>query len=194
MIAAWQKKWYAQWGFVNMSLASDFNMYYNGTVVLTETGLPFRVTGVDGGRRDDLSTLVFFGEEIYNGRGERRSREISHSNVNFKLPNLGWRKVNGNPRWVCYKPYKTVKKGLHYVRVDGLREGEFSRQNIWNLFQGFEGRISDDWCLIDDRVMFKRAQVGVQTDENQFSLIEPARYLAPRLERLVPGSSIIIQA
>lgn len=175
-----------------MSLPSDFGMYYQGTVILTggDEQLPFLINGVDGG--ESFSSLRFHGSVITDAAGRTRSREIAYDDLDFHLPDIGWRLVNGTPKWITYKTVKTVRKGLHPIRLDGFNERDFNRSNIWSLFQDFEGRISDDWCIIDDALMFKRVRVGTANPDGSMALLPEARYLLPRLQLQLPNAQITV--
>lgn len=174
-----------------MSLAGDFNMYYQGTVLYVNQGgarLPFIVSTVDGGSTRE--SLTFYGNVIVDEAGHVRSHEFRFSDLDFTLPSLGWCLVDGTPRWVTYKVVKTVKKGLHPVRLANFAEGNFSRRNIWALTQPFEGRISDDWCTHNGKVLFKGFEVGDVNEDGSFTLISTAEYLVSRLELLRPDLQI----
>lgn len=177
-----------------MSLAGDFGMYYQGTVVFVNDGgehRPFIINSVDG--RETLSSLRFFGNVITDEEGRTRRAEFDHDDIDFSLPEIGWRRVNGVPRWITYKTVKTVRKGLHPIRLSNFGENDFTRANIWQLTQTFEGRISDDWCIIGEDLMFKGFKVGVVTGENSVTLVGSAEYLIPRLERLRPNYQINVE-
>lgn len=166
-------------------------MYFQGSVIFTgdEAHLPFLVNGVEGG--NTLSSLRFYGNVITDGEGRVSRREILHDDLDFHLPDIGWRLINGIPKWITYKTIKTVRKGLHPIRLDGMNERDFNRTNIWNLFQDFEGRISDDWCVIGTDLMFKRVKVGNANADGSFELVPEAGYLQNRLQLQKPDSRII---
>lgn len=175
-----------------MNLSSDFGMYYNGTIIFTgdDAHLPFLVSGVEGG--ETLESLRFYGQVIIDAEGRTERRTIAYNDLDLNLPDLGWRLVNGSPKWITYKTVKTVRKGLHPIRLDGFHDRDFNRQNIWSLFQDFEGRISDDWCKIGDDLMFKRVKVGSVNADGSYDLLPGAEYLVSRLELQQPGSQINI--
>lgn len=177
-----------------MSLYNDFGMYYCGTVVLTPEGRPFIIRNVDrrSGGREVLSDLRFQGDEIMNASGDRNTRTIAHDDMNFDLPPLGWRLINGAPRWVTYRPYKTVKKGLHPVRLSNFTDRDFNRTNIWSLFQDFEGRISDDWCIVGTELWFKGFLAGNVESNGNLVLLHESQYLRPRLAAQVTGRTITV--
>ncbi len=178
-----------------MSLPSDFSMYYSGTVVRAQGGLPFIIQGVDRGNgpREALTSLRFTGDLIIDGSGNRERAVFAYSDVDFNLPTLGWRMIGGKARWVTYRPYKTVKKGIHPVRLANFHDRDFTRENIYQLFQSFPGRISDDWCTVGNDLLFKGSIVGTKLEDESLQLLSAARYLQPRLEAQVTSTPITIQ-
>lgn len=177
-----------------MSLAGDFNMYYQGTVIYVEQGgvrYPFLINSVDG--RESLSSLRFYGNLIIDADGRTRGADFNYDDLDFTLPEIGYRMVNGTPRWITYKTMKTVRKGLHPIRLANFNDHDFSRPNIWQLSQTFPGRISDDWCQIEDALMFKGFQVGTVSGRD-VTLSREAEYLQGRLEQLRPDFNITVAA
>lgn len=178
-----------------MSLSGDFSMYYSGTVVRTPGGLPFIIQGIErnGGPREELSSLRIIGDIILDSRGRRERGEFDHDDVIFELPVLGWRMIGGVPRWLTYRPYKTVKKGIHPVRLFGFKDRDFNRENIFQLFQAdFPGRISDDWCEVGTELRYKGLIFGSVNPNGNLELLYTAQYMQPRLAALVGDRVITI--
>lgn len=170
-----------------MALAHDFANYYNNTYIglrLNGKLVPFFVQNVHGGRGDDIETLKVDGYYLENG--ERRFREnvlLRKTDVELTLPEVGYVLVQGQARWLRYKPQRTMSKGLCGRRLVGAMMNDRVAAAIYERSQLHPMAIQ--FMAHNDKVLYKGRIVG-EVVNAKWVLEKPYKYLGMFIAKVFP--------
>lgn len=166
-----------------MSLRSDFSMYFSSTVLGLKKSdgsiNPFHVFDVTSG--STLSNFQFTGVEVLDAQGRTRETAVSWGDLETKLPNLGYIRVDGEFVWLSYCQRKTVKKGVCALRIEQSDRVSLTAEVMWQLYHPSDHDLpSRDFLHEDSEIFYKGFKIGTR-EGNTISIIPSAEFLMNRL-------------
>lgn len=189
-----------------MSLANDYQMYYNETFVSFEgrngEQIPMMVVDVRwiGDTPDDewdsnnVHLLRFRGHVLYKDGSRYRINEDTvwktFDELNFEVPELGYFLVEGmdRPVWIAALPQRSAKKGFTLRKTNIGRNLDRSEQYrvVYETYNSSKSYAERNFCFDGRNIDYKGIRIGqYETDENGIRTIRGINPLAEYLREMI---------